>query len=196
MINMKQMLKKAKKNKEIALAIIGQAIMDEADIGLAQIKINFVSKTEAEFLWNIANRWGWTNKFRRFVDTKHKYDEWGFTFKADKIKEIYNSIEPLPNEDKDTAFRHLVKHQGKVPRTKHGLTKNKILEVLARNGPMTRRELMYKVDIGYSTLRRHLSDLKNNGLVGICGKNTNDVRHSHRRQADLWNVKKTSEFSS
>nr|MBA4404766.1 hypothetical protein [Nanoarchaeum sp.] len=185
---MRQLMKKAMKNKEIALAIIGQAIMDEADIGLAGIKINLVSKSEAKNLWTIANRWNWVNKFRRFVDGEHRFDEWGFSFKADKIKEIYDSIKPLPNKDKDVAFRHLVKHQGKITKTKHGLTKNKILCTLSRDGPMTRRELMYKVDIGYSTLKQHLLDLKRNNLVCICGKNTRDVRHSHRRQADLWSI--------
>jgi len=186
---MKQMLKKAKKNKEIALVIIGQAIVDEANIGLTQIKINFVSKSEAKFLWEIANKWGWANRFRRFRDNKRKYDKWGFTFKASKLKEIYNFIGPLPNEDKDIAFRHLVKHQGKIPKTKHGLTKKRILETLSKNGPMTRRDLMYRIDIGYSTLKGHLLDLKKKGFVDVCGKNLNDVRHSHRRQADLWTVK-------
>jgi len=191
---MRQLLEKAIKNKEIAIAIIGQTIMDEADIGLANVKINLVSKTEAKNLWIIANKWKWVNKFRRFIDGEHKFDEWGFTFKSDKIREIYNSIGPLPNKDKDIAFRHLVKHQGKIPKTKHGLTKNKILFNLSKYGPMTRRELMYKVDIGYSTLKQHLLDLKKNDLVYVCGKNVNDVRHSHRRQADIWSIKSSAKI--
>jgi len=182
------MLKKALKNKELAVAIVGQAISDEADVGLTQVKISLVSKEEAIFIWRIASKWKWANKFRRFADTEHKYDEWGFTLKSEKLKEIYDKIKPLPNKDKNIAFLHLIKHQGKIPKSGHGKTKLKILKVLIEYGPMTRRNLMYEVDIGYSTLKEHIQDLRDDDIVKIVGKNIDDVRHSHRRQADLWDI--------
>jgi len=186
---MKAMLEKAKSNKELALAIIGQAISDEADIGVVGIKISLVSKEEAKFLWEIADKWEWANKFKRFKDTEGLYDKWGFTIKSEKREEIYDGIGPIPNPEKDRAFKHLVKHQGIIKKTKHNVTKNKILQVLKAKGPIIARTLMYGVDISYSALKEHLNDLRKNDVVVVVGKNVNDIKHAHRRQANLWFLK-------
>lgn len=183
------MLEKAKINKPLAYAILGQSISDEANIGVDSIKICLVSKEEAKFLWDIGNAWGLVNVFRRFNYPEGKYREWGFTIKAEKRKEIYKTIGPMPNLDKDVAFRHLVKRNIKGGNKRaHGQTKNEIIRILRDKGPLTARSIMYELDIGYGALKTHLKELSLRKNIKIIGKNTADFRHSHRRQANLWGI--------
>lgn len=187
--NMKGIIKKAKRNKKLALAIIGQAILDEADIGLCSITISYVSKETAKYLWDIANYWKLANKFRKFKDAEGRYDKWGFSIKAEKRKEIYNAIKPLPDPDRDRAFRHLIgRNLEGEPLKSRGQSKMQIILELLHNGPMTTRNIMYNVGIGYATLKGHLRDLKSIGLVKITGKNIDDLRHKNMRQANLWGI--------
>lgn len=186
---MRGLLEKALADKLLAYSIIGQSISDEATIGTDTVKICLVSKEEAKFLWDIGNAWGLVNNFRKFNGPGGKYREWGFTIRAEKRRELYEEIRPMPNPDKDRAFRHLASRNVAGGNKKaHGRTKSEIVETLRRRGPLTAREIMYELDLGYGALKTHLRDLRVRKVVTIVGKNTMDIRHSHRRQANLWGI--------
>ena len=61
--NQSKLLKLALSNKQIAVAILGQAILDEGGIGASGITIFYTNKGEAEQLWTIANSLGYANSF-------------------------------------------------------------------------------------------------------------------------------------
>jgi predicted ArsR family transcriptional regulator len=65
-----------------------------------------------------------------------------------------------------------------------GETKRLVLQTLAAE-PKTVLQLMLELDIGASTMRRHLSELNRRGLVKIVGKNSAAFQKS-RRTAYLW----------
>lgn len=170
----------ALQNRKIALAILGQALIDEGSIG-ARITISYVSREEGEYLWKIANALGYANPLRTKDHGTHTH--WWFSIKASKIKELYNEIGPLPNSFKDRIFRHHAKrHTGHLrPR---GETRKLILEAL-KEKPKTKLQLMLEVNISESTVRKHLSKLKQQGLIRKHGRNQ-DALHKSRRTAFLW----------
>src|SRR5665647_3972248 len=53
-----KILQLALKNKQIAIAVLGQALLDEGGIGAQSITI-YTNKGEAEHLWKIANSLGY-----------------------------------------------------------------------------------------------------------------------------------------
>jgi len=63
--NESKILKLALSNKQIAVAVLGQALLDEGGIGAQSITIFYTSKGEAEHLWKIANSLGYANAFRK-----------------------------------------------------------------------------------------------------------------------------------
>ena len=166
---LRKALPKAKRlayaSKEIAYAIIGQAILDEGDIGQTSVTIAYYTESMARYLWEIANSWELANPLR--VKTrKNGAKVWSFTIKAGKRTDLYDVIGPLPDEKKDHAFRHLMIAQ---PSGKHkyrrGEAKHLISQMLQKEGPMTRRELMYRLGIRGSTVCAHLLELKKEGMV-------------------------------
>lgn len=60
-----KILKLALTNKRIAVAVLGQALLDEGGIGAQSITIFYTSKGEAEHLWKMANSLGYANDFRK-----------------------------------------------------------------------------------------------------------------------------------
>jgi len=102
-----KLLEFALSNELIAVAILGQAIIDEGGIGASGITIFYTDKGEAEQLWKIANFLGYANSFRKKRHRNHFH--YGFSIKASKRKELYDQIGPLPNPTKDQVFRHLRK---------------------------------------------------------------------------------------
>ena len=92
-------------NKQIAVAVLGQALLDEGGIGAQSITIFYTNKGEADQLWRIANSLGYANSFRKKKHRNHY--QYGFSIKASKRKELCDQIGPLPNPVKDGIFRHL-----------------------------------------------------------------------------------------
>jgi DNA-binding transcriptional ArsR family regulator len=171
-------------DKQIAVTVLGQALLDEGGIGSQSITIFYTNRGEAEQLWKIADSLGYANVFRRKKHRNHFH--YGFSIKASKRKELYEKIGPLPNLVKDIVFRHLATRQmGKSVRCR-GETRTLILESLARE-PKTVLQLMLELNTSASTMRRHLKELNRRGLVKIVGKNTVAFQKS-LRTAHLWGL--------
>jgi DNA-binding transcriptional ArsR family regulator len=152
------------KSKEIAYAIVGQSIIDEGDIGQTSITLAYYSESTAQYLWKIADRWGLANPLHE-KKKRSGATVWSFTIKACKRKELYDFIGPLPDERKDFAYNHLLIPQ---PSGKHRYRRKEakqIILALLRKEPMTRRELMYRLEVRGSTVARHLLELKDKGLI-------------------------------
>jgi DNA-binding transcriptional ArsR family regulator len=183
-----KLLKFALDDKQIAVAILGQAILDEGGIGASGITIFYTNKGEAEQLWTIANSLGYANPFRKKKHRNHYH--YGFSIKASKIKEFYDKIGPLPNTTKDRIFRHLANRRPNINIRARGETRKMILQSL-KEKPKTVLQLMLELDIGGSTVRKHLKKLKREGLVEVYGRYKNAFQKS-RRTAKLWTATKDS----
>jgi len=182
--NESKILKLALSNKQVAVAVLGQALLDEGGIGAQSITVFYTNSGEAYHLWKIADSLGYANSFRKKKHRNHFH--YGFSIKALKRKELYDQIGPLPNPIKDKIFRHLASRKvGHNIRGK-GETKTLILKLLATE-PKTVLQLMLELNTNASTVRKHLKTLKRQGLVRIIGKNTSAF-HKSRRTANLWAV--------
>ena len=60
---MLRMKKLAMEDENIAYALIGQAVLDEAKIGPDMIRISY-SEEEARYLWEVGKRWNLINDLR------------------------------------------------------------------------------------------------------------------------------------
>ena len=177
-----KILKHALKNKRIAVAVLGQALLDEGGIGAQSITIFYTNKGEAEHLWKIADSLGYANAFRKKKHRNHHH--YGFSIKASKRKELYDQICPLPNPVKDKVFRHLASRQSGKRLREKGETRTMILQSLATE-PKTVLQLMLELNTNASTMRRHLKELHRQGLVKIAGKDKGAFQKS-LRTANLW----------
>jgi len=180
--NQSKLLKLALADKQIAVAILGQAIIDEGGIGASGITIYYTNRGEAEQLWKIANFLGYANPLRKKKHRNHHH--YGFSIKASKRKEIYDQIGPLPNPVKDRIFRHLLNRRSNINLRARGETRKLILQSLQEK-PKTKLQIMLKVDASESTVRKHLNKLKQQGLVRINGR-YKDAFQKSRRTAYLW----------
>jgi hypothetical protein len=180
--NMPQLLTLALSNKQIATAILGQAILDEGGIGASGITIFYTNENEAKQLWTIANLLGYANPFRKKKHRNHYH--YGFSIKAEKIKKLYDEIGPLPNPTKDRVFLHLTTRHPNVHLRRRGETKELLLRSLNEK-PKTVLDLMLELGISGSTVRKQLNMLKRQQLVRIYGYNRKAFERS-RRTAHLW----------
>jgi len=98
-----KILKLALGNKRVAIAVLGQALLDEGGIGAQSITIYYTCKEEAVQLWRIAESLGYANPFRRKKHRNHFH--YGFSIKASKRKELYDQISPLPKPMKNKVFQ-------------------------------------------------------------------------------------------
>jgi len=180
--NQSKLLKLALSNKQIAITILGQAILDEGGIGASGITIFYTNEGEAKQLWTIANSLGYANPFRKKKHRNHYH--YGFSIKAGKIREFYDKVGPLPNPTKDQIFQHLAKRRPNIHIRARGETRKLILQSLQEK-PKTVLQLMLELNISSSTVRKQLRNLNTQGLVKICGKQQNAFQRS-RRTAHLW----------
>jgi len=180
--NQSKLLKLALKNKQIAIAVLGQAILDEGGIGAYGITIFYTNENEARHLWKIANSLGYANPFRKKKHRNHQH--YGFSIKAEKIRELYDAIGPLPNPTKDQIFQHLAKRRPNLNIRARGETRKLVLQSLQEK-PKTVLQLMLELNISSSTVRKQLRNLNTQGLVETCGKQQNASQKS-RRTAKLW----------
>lgn len=177
-----KILKLALNNKKIAVAVLGQALLDEGGIGAQSITVFYTSESEALHLWKIANSLGYANAFRKKKHRNHY--NYGFSIKASKRKELYSKIGPLPNPKKDRVFRHLSDRRlGKSMRGR-GETRNLILQSLATE-PKTVLQLMLELNTSASTMRKHLRELCQKERVRVVGKDKGAFQKS-LRTANLW----------
>ncbi|MCJ2514059.1 MAG: hypothetical protein LN408_06445, partial [Candidatus Thermoplasmatota archaeon] len=109
---MNRILKMAKNNKDAAMAIIVQAIIDEGAIGAdGTINITYTSKKNAVYLWEIADTWNLVHPIRTKKYVTHT--KWCISFRAEKREEIYKLVGPLPDPKHDKMFRHILRdHSG------------------------------------------------------------------------------------
>jgi len=177
-----KILKLALGNKRVAIAVLGQALLDEGGIGAQSITIYYTCKEEAVQLWRIAESLGYANPFRRKKHRNHFH--YGFSIKASIRKELYDQISPLPNPMKNKVFQHLANRRRNANQRVKGETKRLVLRSLATESK-TVLQLMLELDIGASAMRRHLSELRRHGLVNIVGKNKTAFQKS-RRTGNLW----------
>ena len=177
-----KILRLALDNKQIAVAVLGQALLDEGGIGAQAITIYYTCKEETIQLWRIADSLGYANPLGRKKHRNHFH--YGFSVTAAKRKELYDQIGPLPNSVKDRVFRHLASRQKGPSNRKKGETKNLILKSILTE-PKTVLDLMLELNLGASATRRHLDNLKHEGLARIEGKNENAFQKS-RRTGYLW----------
>jgi hypothetical protein len=174
----------ALKNRIVAIAVLGQALLDEGGIGAQSITIFYTNKQEAIHLWKIADSLGYANTFRKKKHRNHY--QYGISIKAAKRKELYDQINPLPNLTKDNIFRHLSNRKN-VHVRKRGVTKIQLLEAIATK-PKTVLQLMLELDTNASTIRKHLNELRQQNLVKMVGKDKTAFQKS-LRTANLWSSK-------
>jgi len=181
---MNKILGLANKNKDIAMAIIIQAIIDEGAIGAdGTINITYTSKKNAFFLWDIANRWDLVHPLRTKKYLTHT--KWCVSFRAEKRKEMYEFVGSLPDPRQDKMFHHIIReYKGGKHKRKRGETKRKILELLKKES-MTIRDLSYALDLSASTVKSHLRRLKTEKKVFVSGFNKKSP-FKNQRTAHIW----------
>jgi hypothetical protein len=174
-------LELALSDRHVAIAVLGQALLDEGGIGSQSITIFYTNIGEAQQLWAIADSLGYANAFRKKWHRNHY--QYGFSIKASKRQELYMQIGPLPNAVKDRVFLHLANRQGRTVRV-NGETRCLILKSL-KETPKTVLELMLELNTHASTMRRHLKNLQESNLVTVIGKDAGAFQKS-LRTANLW----------
>ena len=181
---MNRILKMAKNNKDVAMAIIVQAIIDEGAIGAdGTINITYTRQENAVYLWEIADAWDLVHPMRTKKYITHT--KWCISFRAEKRKEIYKSVGPLPDPRHDRMFRHILRNnRGGAHKGKRGETQRKILEMMKKRN-MTVRDIAYSLDLSASTVRTHLRSLRNDGSVLVTGYNKKSP-HKNQRIAQIW----------
>ncbi len=181
MLNLKQ---KALQNKELAYAIVGQALLDEGSILTNKIEIFYNDEETARYLFDIAKRWNLADTFR----TKRALNQtkYGFTIKAEARALLYEKIGPFPDKIRDIAFKHLLRPLYAGPKYPPGVAKSKILALLKQE-PKTVRQLSYELDLSGSTVKQHLNDLKASKKVTVIGKNVDSVK-GKRKSAFVWGI--------
>ena len=177
-----KILKLSLSNKQIAIAVLGQALLDEGGIGAQSITIFYTNKGEAYHLWKIADSLGYANSFRKKKHRNHFH--YGFSIKASKRKELYDQICPLPNPVKDKVFRHLASRGSGKKLRGQGETRTLVLQALTTE-PKTVLQPMLELNTNASTMRRHLKELHRQGVVQIVGKDKGAFQKS-LRTANLW----------
>ncbi len=185
-----KLLKLALNDKRIAVAVLGQALLDEGGIGAQSITIFYNNEGEAEQLWEIANSLGYANKLRKKKHRNHFH--FGFSIKASIRKELYEQIGPLPNSTKDRVFQHLANRQAGTKFSK-GETEARIIRLLEVK-PKTVLQLMLDLNTGASTTRRHLAKLQCREIVTIVGKDKGALQKS-LRTANLWGLNKSKKIA-
>ena len=181
---MNRILKLAKNNKDIAMAIVIQAIIDEGAIGAdGSIKITYTSEKNARYLWEIANAWELVYPIQ--IKNYKTHTKWCISFKANKRKELYKFVGPLPDPRQDRMFRHILRdYKGGAHKRRRGQSKLKILELL-KSKAMTVRDISYAFDLSASTVRKHLKNLKKEKKIFMSGYN-NKFPKKNQRIAQIW----------
>jgi len=181
---MLKLKEKALQNEELAYAIVGQAMLDEGSILTSKIEIFYNDEETARYLFDIANHWDLADMFR----TKRalKQVKYGFTIKAEARTRLHDKIGTLPDKIRNEAFQHLLRPLPKGPKYALGNAKQKILASLEK-APKTIRELSYELELSGSTVKQHLSDLKEEGKAAVIGKNLKSLK-GKRKCAFVWSV--------
>ena len=174
----------AKKNKEVAAAIIVQAIIDEGAIGAdGSITITYTSKKNAVYLWEIAHAWDFVHPLRKKEYSNHT--KWCIGFRADKRNELYDLVGPLPDPRHDKMFRHILRnHIGGPYKNGRGESERMILELLKKKAK-TVRQLAYDLDLSASSVRKHLRILRNKKKVVVSGCDKQAI-YKNQRTAEIW----------
>ena len=165
---MKKALIEAVKDKKVAAIIIGQVIVDEGYIGTDTVVIRYNSEKIAKEIWKLANKWKWANSFQKHEytdnrDAKHVKTAWRFSLKKDAVREIYSIIGKLPDKNKDSNIRLVIRKRKGIQR-RPTITREIIIGQI-RAHPSTVEDLVRKLNVCRSTVDHHLKyALKNTDL--------------------------------
>lgn len=183
-INVSRISAIAKKNKDIAMAIINQAIIDEGAIGAdGSITITYTSKENAVYLWDIANAWDFVHPLR--IKKYPNHTKWCISFRAEKRKELYSMVGPLPDPRHDKMFQHILRdHTGGPHKAERGITEKRVLELLKKR-TQTVRQIAYALDLSASSVRKHLRNLQKKKLVQVHGYDKQAI-YKNQRTAEIW----------
>ncbi len=181
---MLKLKEKALQNEELAHAIVGQAMLDEGSILTSKIEIFYNDEETARYLFDIASHWNLASNFRKKKALKQV--KYGFTIKAEARTRLYDKIGALPDKVRNEAFQHLLRPLPKGPKYSQGNAKSKIIASLGR-APKTVRDLSYELQLSGSTVKDHLSDIREEGHVTVIGKNVNSTK-GKRKCAFVWSI--------
>ena len=165
-------------------AIVGQALLDEGSILTDKIEIFYNDRRTALFVFHVALRLRLSQRFR--VKTALSQTKFGFTLEQLGWERLYKMIGPLPDRRKDIAFRFLLRRRPRGALRSVGKSKQLLLTLLKEH-PSTIRDLCYHAELSGSTVKRHLSDLRANGLVSVIGRNSHSVSGKNK-SAYLWGL--------
>ncbi|MGA2664805.1 MAG: helix-turn-helix domain-containing protein [Nitrososphaerales archaeon] len=171
-------------NQDLALAVVGQALVDEGSILTDKIEVFYNDERTARYLFEIAKSLDLAHSFRSKMALRQK--KYGFTIHYAGWAKLYKAIGPLPDTRKDLAFRFLLRVHPRGPINVAGESKKRISESLYQ-GPRAVRELCYAVGLSGSTMSRHLSELARQGQVKVIGKNVGS-KSGKNKAAFVWSL--------
>jgi len=160
------------RNKKMAAAVIGQAIVDEGYLGTDTIVIRYHSRDNTKAIWNIANKWGWANRlqFHKYVDNRKPTEiknAWRFSIKRKAIPQIYDYIGALPDRKRDLKMQTIMRLNGSTGKTKGiGVVKSEIMQEMGKS-PQTVETLVKKFDMSASSIQKHLRELTSQNKIEI-----------------------------
>ncbi len=178
------LLGRIKSNENLALAIVGQALLDEGSILTDKIEIFYNDKRTASYLFEAASSAGLAHRFRTKLALKQR--KFGFTIQYSSWAKLYRAIGPLPDERKDRAFRFLLRVHPRGPKRFIGESKELVVKFLSER-PRTLRELCYATGLSGSTVSRHLRELAGEGKVKVIGKNIGS-KSGKNKAAFVWSL--------
>jgi DNA-binding transcriptional ArsR family regulator len=168
----------------MAIALVGQALLDEGSILTDKIEIFYNDRATARYIFEVARHVGLARRFRTKKALHQR--KYGFTIVQAGWAKLYQTIGPLPDARKECAFEFLLRHRSTGPSRPVGESKDLLLDLL-RNKPMTSRDLCYALGLSGSTIRRHLINLLDRNAVRIIGKNEAS-RSGKNKSALVWSV--------
>jgi hypothetical protein len=167
---MKNIIRKAMKDKKLAATVIGQVIVDEGYIGTDTVTIRYNSEENAKAIWNLANKWNWANKFQKhlYIDNRKPNQvktAWRFNLKRGAVREIYSIIGSLPDKEKDGKIQIVIKEKRKAGSViGKGICRGLIVEEIKKS-PCTVEDLVRKLNLCEGTINYHLRRIsKTQGL--------------------------------
>ena len=164
---MKKLGKEALRNKRMAAVIIGQAILDEGYIGTDRVTLRYNSNNIAEYLFSIANRWGWATSFQKHLYTDNRRPDekkvcWRFNLRKGAVREIAKIAGEFPDKEKEEGIKLLLKIGRKS--VNKGIKKEDVLREIEK-GPKTVVELARKFGVTRNSIVHHLEKLEKENKI-------------------------------
>jgi DNA-binding transcriptional ArsR family regulator len=185
-LHMQKIQSTAMKNKVMANALLGQAIIDEGFIGAGgSLEISYTSKQNAEWIWKIGNAFGLVHPLTEKAYKNHK--KWIVKFRP-QIRIVLKELGKFPDKRQQEMIDHIVDRNPKGGKSKYqkGEAKEKIINSL-KESPKTIRNLSYDLDLSASTVKGHVYELNKRGLVVLSGLDKKN-EHKNQRTSKIWKM--------